>query len=259
MKTLLILTSILLFLLTGTSYGQTYSDITYDAGTSIDIQTGADVCASNVYINGTFSGGGSICSGALPVELLSFTFYTNKNNVTLNWSTASEINNSGFDVERSLIIKNNIGEWEKIGFVNGNGTSNEPRLYSFEDKKIAAGWYRFRLKQIDYNGNYEYFALENDVVIASPKIFSMSQNYPNPSNPKSKIDYEIPVDGKVTVRLYDILGNEAALMVNETKLAGYYSTEFDGTNLASGVYFYRLTVEGSRQKFSKTIKMVLVK
>ena len=87
----------------------------------------------------------------------------------------------------------------------------------------------------------------------------MSQNYPNPSNPKSKIVYEIPVDGRVTIMLYDILGKETVSIVNETKQAGYYSAEFDGTNLASGVYFYRIFVEGGAQKFSETLKMILVK
>ena len=164
---------------------------------------------------------------------------------------------SGFDIERKAQKDKSV--WEKAGFVQGSGTVNEPRNYSYEDKKLNTGKYSYRLKQIDFNGNYEYFALESDVVIAPPNIFSLGQNYPNPSNPKSKIEYEIPVDGKVTMRLFDILGKEAVSIVNETKLAGYYSTEFDGTNLASGVYFYRIIVEGSAQRFSKTLKMILIK
>ena len=236
-------------------FSQTYSDITYDAGTSVEVQTGADICATNIYINGTWSGGGTICLGALPVSLSSFTHAVNKRDVTLNWVTEWELNNLGFDVER----RKPEGNWQKVGFVQGTGTTNEQKAYAFKDEKLSVGRYEYRLKQVDYNGNYEYFALENDVDIKPPQNFSMSQNYPNPSNPKSKIDYEIPVDGKVTIRLYDILGKEAASIVNETKIAGYYSAEFDGTNLSSGVYFYRIIVEGGTQKFSKTLKMILVK
>lgn len=234
------------------------SNITYEPGSLIDISTGADVCADAIIINGTYSGGGTICQGPLPVLLSSFTFSITKNNAALNWITEAELNNSGFDIERRVTLSGVEG-WQKIAFVPGSGTVNEPRSYHFDDKKLPTGSYKYRLKQIDFNGNFEYFALENDVVIAPPSIFSLGQNYPNPSNPKSKIDYEIPVDGKVTIRLYDILGKEAVSVVNETKLAGYYSAEFDGTNLASGVYFFRIIVEGNTQKFSKTLKMILIK
>ncbi len=234
------------------------SNITYDPGSLIDIGTGADVCADAIIINGTYSGGGTICQGPLPVLLSSFTFSVTKNNAVLSWITEAELNNSGFDIERRT-TQSGTADWRKLAFVPGQGTSNTPKSYLFEDKKLQTGSYKYRLKQIDYNGNYEYFELESDVVIARPSTFSLSQNYPNPSNPKSKIDYEIPVDGKVTIRLYDILGKEAVSIVNESKLAGYYSAEFDGTNLASGVYFYRIMVEGGSQKFSKTLKMILVK
>lgn len=246
------------FVLSDVLFGQvTTSTITYDAGTTIDIQTGADVCATNILINGTFSGGGTICNGPLPVEMLSFTFSVNKNNVTLAWETAFELNNSGFDIERKPAAGNE--PWSKVSFIRGNGTTNEPKLYSFEDKKLKSGTYKYRLKQIDYNSSYEYFDLTEDVKVEPPKNFSIGQNYPNPSNPKSKIDYEIPVNGKVTLKLYNLLGQEVISLVDETKEAGYYTSEFDGTSLASGVYFYRIIAEGSGQKFTKTLKMILVK
>ncbi len=238
------------------------SNITYDPGSMIDISTGADVCADAIIINGTYSGGGTICQGPLPVLLSSFTFSVNKNNAALSWITEAEMNNSGFDIERKTPRyppEGGTSGWQKIAFIPGEGTSNTPKSYFFEDKKLQTGSYKYRLKQLDYNGNFEYFELESDVVIVPPNVFSLGQNYPNPSNPKSKIDYEIPVDGKVTIRLYDILGKETVSIVNETKLAGYYSAEFDGTNLASGVYFYRIIVEGGAQKFSKTLKMILIK
>ncbi len=257
MKTLIIIALILTALITSLVHGQPiYSDITYQAGTSIDVGAGADVCATNIYINGTFSGGGSICGGALPVTLSSFTASVNKNNVSLNWITEIELNNSGFRIER-LNTKDNI--WKEIGFVNGNGTTNEPKNYSFEDKKLQTANYKYRLKQIDFNGNYEYFALENDVVVGKPGAFSVTQNYPNPSNPKSKIDFEIPFDGKVSIKVYDILGKEVLKIIDETRDAGYYTVEFDGSALASGVYFYRISAESNSQQFTKTLKMILVK
>src|SRR4030095_3546926 len=256
MRALIILAIILFTLLTFLTNGQTYSDITYDAGTSIDIQTGADVCATNIYINGTYSGGVTICSGALPVVISSFTSIVLKNNVSLLWRTEYEFNNSGFRIER-MNIKENL--WKEISFIRGHGTTNEPQNYSFEDKKLQTANYKYRLKQIDYNGNFEYFTLETDVLVGTPKEFSMGQNYPNPSNPKSKIDYEIPFTGKVSLKVYDILGEEVLKLVDETKDAGYYSVEFDGSNISSGVYFYRINAEGNSQIFSKTLKIILVK
>lgn len=253
-----ILTNIIfvpLALITGLSYAQTYSTITYDAGTSIEIQTGADVCATDIIINGTYTGGGTICSGPLPVTLLSLTCSVDKNNVTLNWTTETELNNSGFDIER----QKTEDKWLKIAFIPGSGTTSEQKNYAYTDKKLNTGKYNYRLKQTDYNGNYEYFLLENDVNIKPPRSFSMGQNYPNPSNPKSKIDYEVPVNGKVTIKLYNLLGQEVINIVNEIKEAGYYTAEFDGANLASGVYFYRITADGSGQSFIKTIKLVLIK
>jgi hypothetical protein len=256
MKTKIFILLIFNLLICGIQFSQ--SNITYDPGSLIDISTGADVCADAIIINGTYSGGGTICEGPLPVMLSSFSFSVNKNNAALSWITEAELNNSGFDIERRVTLSGVEG-WQKIAFSPGNGTSNTSNSYIYTDKKLQTGSYKYRLKQIDYNGNFEYFELESDVVIAPPNIFSLGQNYPNPSNPKSKIDYEIPVDGKVTIRLYDILGKEAVSIVNETKQAGYYSAEFDGTNLSSGVYFYRIIVEGSAQKFSKTLKMILIK
>lgn len=233
------------------------SNITYDAGSLIDVSTGADVCADAIIINGTYSGGGTICQGPLPVLISSFTFSVNANAVILSWITEAEMNNSGFDIERKEVKEIDI--WEKINFVPGSGTTSGQRSYSFQDKKLNTGKYRYRLKQMDYNGNSEYFELGSDVIISAPMSFSMSQSYPNPSNPKSKIDYEIPFDGRVTIRVFDILGQEAAYIVDEFKKAGYYTSEFDGTNIASGIYFYRFFADTKGGRFSKTGKLVLVK
>jgi hypothetical protein len=240
-------------------YGQATSSITYDAGSIINIGSGADECADNIIINGTFSGVGTICSGALPVTLVSFTHSVNKNDVKLVWVTDNEINNAGFDVERAAISPGVNLLWNKIAFVGGKGNTTWQSIYLYEDFKLQSGAYRYRIKQIDFNGNYEYFELAGDVLVSRPGKFFVGQNYPNPSNPRSKIDFELPVDGKVSIRLYNMLGEEVSTVMDETKEAGYYSAEFDGSILASGVYFYRILAEGKNVRFTKTMKMVLVK
>jgi len=242
------------FLMIDISYSQTYSRIVYDAGTNMEISTGADICADSIIINGSYSGGGTMCQGALPVTISSFTFSTDKNNVKLMWTTETEMNNSGFNIERKA-ISGAHGEWVRIAFVPGGGTTNQPKGYIFEDKKLRTGKYMYRLKQIDFNGNHEYFQLGNDVVIAPPDKFSLSQNYPNPSNPKSKIDYELPLNLGVTVKIYDIIGREVMTLIDKEQEAGYYVIEFDGLNLASGVYIYRIQAGN----FTAIKKMVVVK
>lgn len=187
----------------------------------------------------------------LPVELISFTSHLNSRSVNLNWSTSSEINNSGYDIERTF----NSDNWSKIGFVNGNGNSNSPNDYTFTDKDLTPGNYKYRLKQIDYNGNFAYHDLENEIYIGNPDKFDLSQNYPNPFNPKTIIKYEIGITNDVFLKVYDVLGNEIATLVNEKKDAGYYTVEFDGSNFASGFYYYKLTAGN----FSDTKKMILLK
>ncbi len=193
----------------------------------------------------------SIGNDPLPVELASFTAVTNRNNVTLNWATSKETNNQGFDVERSLVGANS---WAKVGTVTGNGTTTETKSYSFTER-VTTGNYSYRLKQIDFNGNFEYHNLSSEVNVGVPSEFAMSQNYPNPFNPSTKIDYDIATDGNVSVVLFDMSGREVAKLVNEFKTAGYYTVNFNASNLSSGMYFYRI----SAANFAQTKKMVLVK
>ena len=197
-----------------------------------------------------------ITNGSLPVVLSSFNSSVSTNNVALSWTTTSEINNSGFEIYRT--IKDN-NQWTKIGFDKGYGTSVESHNYAFTDNNVQAAVYDYKLKQIDFNGNAEYYSLQNDVIVKKPGDFKVSQNYPNPSNPKTKIDYQIPFDGKISLKVFDMTGKEVATLVNENKSAGYYTSEFDGSNVASGIYFYRITAAGNGQEFSKTLKMVLVR
>ncbi|MBK8984268.1 MAG: T9SS type A sorting domain-containing protein [Ignavibacteria bacterium] len=188
---------------------------------------------------------------ALPVELASFTATTNANNVDLNWSTTSETNNAGFDIERST----EIGSWAKIGNVAGNGTTTSAQSYTYRDKNVATGNYNYRLKQIDFNGNFEYFNLSNEVNVGIPTKFDLSQNYPNPFNPSTSINFDLPVDGKVSLKIYDMTGKEVMTLVNEVRSAGYYSVNFNASNLSSGAYFYILSADN----FTATKKMMLLK
>jgi hypothetical protein len=191
----------------------------------------------------------------LPVELSSFASVVNGNNVTLNWATSTETNNSGFDIERSVVG----GAWKKIGNVEGHGTSTAPHTYSFTDRAVATGKYNYRLRQVDFNGNFTYHNLGAEVVIGVPEKFALSQNYPNPFNPSTKINYDLPFDGKVSLKLFDMSGREVADLVNEVKTAGYHTVSFNASDLSSGVYFYRINVEANGKNFVDTKKMTLVK
>lgn len=193
-------------------------------------------------------------NSALPVELASFTSTANGRDVTLNWTTATETNNSGFDVERSV-----NGIWSKVGNVSGNGTTTSPVNYTFTDRNLASGKYNYRLKQIDFNGNFEYFNLSSEVNVGIPEKYNLAQNYPNPFNPSTTISYDLPFDSKVSIKLFDMSGREVSSLVNEVKTAGYYSVNFNASNLSSGVYFYRISAEGNGQNFVSTKKMMLVK
>jgi hypothetical protein len=197
----------------------------------------------------------NIIDNPLPVELSSFVSSVNGNNVTLNWTTATETNNSGFDIERSNVNGQKSNEWIKVGDVAGNGTSTVQNSYSFTDRNLASGNYNYRLKQIDFNGNFEYFNLSNQVNVGVPTKFDLSQNYPNPFNPSTQINYDLPSDGKVSIKLFDMSGKEVATLVNEVKTGGYYSVNFNASSLSSGVYFYTFTANN----FIETKKMLLLK
>jgi TQXA domain-containing protein len=190
--------------------------------------------------------------GALPVELSAFNAFVNNRNVVLSWTTGAEINNSGFNIERRLA---GTSAWNVMGNVAGNGTSNLSHSYTFVDRNVVTGKYNYRLKQLDNNGNYEYHFLNNEVEVGAPSKFDLSQNYPNPFNPSTKINFELADAGNVSIKIFDNLGREVATLVNEYKDAGYYTIDFNASNLPSGLYYYRLDAAG----FNKTMKMTLLK
>ena len=191
----------------------------------------------------------------LPVELSSFSSSVVNRNVFLNWITSSEENNSGFEIERKVSGIENT-EWIKTGFVNGKGNSTLPSTYSYEDGNLNTGNYEYRLKQIDFNGNYRYFNLSNEVIIGTPDRFSLSQNYPNPFNPSTMINFQISKGNNVTLKIYNSSGSEISTLVNEFKEPGYYSYEFSALgNLASGVYYCKL----NSGEFEAVKRMILLK
>ncbi|HAY32706.1 MAG TPA: T9SS type A sorting domain-containing protein [Ignavibacteria bacterium] len=196
---------------------------------------------------------------ALPVELSSFASTVIGNDVTLQWSTSSETNNSGFNIERAVYNNGNLSEWSTVGNVEGHGNSTVSNSYSFTDRSLNAGIYTYRLKQIDFNGNFEYHNLNSDVVIGVPTRFELMQNYPNPFNPSTRISFEIPTDGIVKLTVFDNSGKEVAVLSNGYKTTGYYTVDFNGSNLASGVYFYKLELNSNNESTVKIRKMALVK
>ena len=189
----------------------------------------------------------------VPVELLAFTGSINGSEVQLLWSTASELNNLGFEIERSINAQNNF---ITVGFVDGKGSSTEINYYAFIDHPQLSGVNKlyYRLKQVDFDGSFCY----SDVVNVSydvPAEFVLSQNYPNPFNPSTRINYFIPKESFVSIKVYDFLGREVMTLINETKSVGSYEVVFNASELPSGTYFYTLIAEN----FSATRKMILIK
>jgi hypothetical protein len=238
-------------------------------GTEISFQLNTGIYTENTPDVHTLTFGNTPAGGMLPVELTSFTAATSSAStgsataVVLNWTTATEVNNYGFEVERSLVIGHqSLENWEVIGFVEGHGNSNSPKEYSFVDacpfgKNPPSGNLKYRLKQIDTDGTYEYYGTIAEINFnptgmeenALPTEFSLSQNYPNPFNPATTISYSIPsslVPTHVSLIVYNTLGQQVATLVNEQKATGNYEVKFNGSQFASGVYYYELRSDNYR-------------
>ena len=159
----------------------------------------------------------------------------NQNNVTLKWSTSTEVNNYGFNVERSTGNQN----WENIGFVQGNGNSNSTKEYSFVDNNLKSGSYSYRLQQIDNDGSFKY---SNNISLNINLIANseMGQNYPNPFNPTTTIQYTMAQRDNIRLVIYNAIGQQVAELVNGEVDAGTHNVTFNGANLSSGIYFYTL-------------------
>jgi hypothetical protein len=232
----------------------------YSASTWVQYPSTPNITSKTVIVTGlnsfsTFTFGDE--TAPLPVNLTSFTSNVNGRNVILNWKTASETNNKGFEIYRS--DRNDNSNWVNIGFLQGYKNKLTVTNYEFEDNKLNAGKYNYRLKQVDFNGNFKYYNLNSIVVVGVPDKFEISQNYPNPFNPVSKIDFGLPFDSRISIKLYDLSGREVLTLANENKPAGFYTVQLNAGNLASGIYFYRLIAEGNGQKYIMTKKAVVLK
>ncbi|QQS37574.1 MAG: T9SS type A sorting domain-containing protein [Ignavibacteriales bacterium] len=205
-----------------------------------------------VCVTGTTNGGVYIFTDTqIPVELSSFTASVDNENVLIKWTTATELNNKGFEIERKNSSEPN---WNAIGFVQGKGTSTQLQSYSFDDSHLPAGEYIYRLKQIDFDGSFEYSS-QVEATVNSILSFKLEQNYPNPFNPHTVINFQIPNDGNVSLKVFDLLGNEIITLIDEHKTAGKHKVVFEAASLSSGVYVYRINA-GS---FSQSRKMLLIK
>ena len=190
----------------------------------------------------------------IPVELTSFTASVVDQSIVLNWSTATETNNLGFEVE-----KKSGAEYRTIGFVNGAGTTTQPQEYTFIDANAEVGLNFYRLKQVDFDGTYSY-SDEVQVDLSAPAFYSLEQNYPNPFNPSTNIVFNLAADAKVTLKVFDVLGQEVTEILSSQLNAGRHEFTFDASQFNSGVYFYRIDAEGNDgSNFSQVKKMLLTK
>jgi len=208
-------------------------------GTNLaDLQATAD--AAILKYNGTI----------LPVELSSFSANVSNGNVLLNWTTETEINNQGFEIQR----RNTDGQFVTIGNVQGNGTTTERKQYAYTDAGMETGNYYYRLKQIDFSGAYE-FSNEIFVDVNAPLEFALNQNYPNPFNPATKINFSLAEPSFVKLAVYNLMGEEVRVLKNEYMSAGNFTSSFDAASLPSGMYIYKIETA----QYSSVRKMLLMK
>jgi len=187
-----------------------------------------------------------ISGGALPIQLSSFTGIALENTVRLDWATESETNNYGWYIER---MAENEANYTELGFVAGAGTTLEPQVYSYSDENVATGKYYYRLRQVDLTGDVSYSqpiqVVVNGVLAVGdkggPVVFKLNQNYPNPFNPSTEIKYSVAKAGLVTLKVYNLIGQEVASLVNQEQTAGEHAVKFDASSLSSGIYLYRLS------------------
>jgi len=225
----------------------THDDLLYNAGQKDNddfVYLFATNSAGNIYY---------MQETPMPVKLFSFTSSVKNDDIRLNWVTSEELNNYGFEVYRKILTPGQ--DWINAGFIKGAGTKNTPTFYSFEDKNLQTGKYSYRLKQIDYNGNFEFYNLSGTIEIGKPGKFALHPNYPNPFNSSTRISYSIPEDGFVTIKIYDASGKEITTLVKENQTAGNYNLFFSGSNLSTGTYFCRL----ESKNYSSIIKLLCIK
>ncbi len=217
------------------------------------------VISSNDPVNPTITVPVTMTIVPIPVELTSLSAESEKNSVTLKWTTASEINNRGFVIERKDgKWKMEDGRWEEAGFIEGKGNTTERQSYIFSEKNLSVGKYIYRLKQMDYDGGYEYSG-EVEADVEAPSDYTLKQNYPNPFNPMTTIEYSLPENAEVRIDIYSTLGELVKTLINNTMEAGYQKISFDASELPSGTYIYQIKAKGESKTFVDSKKMLLVK
>lgn len=233
--------------------GTTYPHVIFDKS-GAQLATAPNTISSfvpNANQWGTFS---YALAQVVPVELTSFAAKANGLDVELIWTTSTETNNYGFEIQRK-----SLDDYITVGFVKGNGTTTNQQSYSFTDKGLVEGSYIYRLKQIDYSGAY-HFSNEVEVDVNGPKVFFIEQNYPNPFNPSTKIRFNLAVNSKVSLKVYNLIGEEVAELLNGQMNAGRQEAEFNASNLNSGIYIYKLEAVGEDgSTFISSKKMTLIK
>jgi hypothetical protein len=192
----------------------------------------------------------------VPVELTSFTGAFVGNDVQLKWATATELNNRGFEIQRSI----NGSDFATVAFVEGFGTTTEQKQYSFTDRNVTARVnHAYRLKQIDFDGTFDYSQVVN-LGYTLPVAFALEQNYPNPFNPTTNIIYSVPVKSNVTLDVYNLIGQKVITLFEGEVEAGKHSSQFNASSMSSGMYFFKLTAVGENgSQFSSSKKMTLLK
>jgi hypothetical protein len=186
----------------------------------------------------------------IPVELTSFTASSDGNSVILLWNTATELNNNGFEVQRKSLNS----DWSNIGFVDGFGTTTDPKFYSFTDNNVKVSSYSYRLKQIDFDGTVKY-SQEVNAEVSVPLQYALEQNYPNPFNPNTTIEYSVANEGFVNIAVFNLLGEKVSTLISKNQKAGNYEVNFNASMLPSGVYFYSMEAGD----FKSVRKMLLMK
>jgi hypothetical protein len=195
--------------------------------------------------------------GQLPVELVSFEATAGEGNVLLSWTTASETDNDHFNLYRRVIGND---EFQHLTQVNGSGTITTPTDYTYTDNAVVSGvTYEYQLADVDING------LENvheTIVNATPfgtsevpTDYALHQNWPNPFNSTTMFRFDIKEAGQVTLRIFDLMGREVATLVNDERSAGFHTISWDASDIATGIYFYRLEANG----FTDVKKMLFLK
>lgn len=199
----------------------------------------------------------------IPVELTAFTANAAGSNVTLNWTTATETNNEGYEIQRRVISENQSSEWQRVSFIAGKGTTARTSNYTYTDNlnNVNGSKVEYRLKQVDYDGTVNYSQVVEIEVV--PSVYVLEQNYPNPFNPSTTLRYSLPYNSNVKVAVYNSLGESVAILVNGQQTSGFYEINFDASNLTSGMYFYTLEAQTSEIdggfEVREVKKMLLIK